>query len=265
MKMKKKLALVLAVLMMISLLTACGGKGTSLKDIQKAGKLVIATSPDFPPFESLGADGSVEGIEIDLLNIICDKLGVELAIEQMDFDSVLPGVQAGKYDMGVSGISVTEKRQKNVLFTEPYCLAAQAIVVKEGSPITGKADLAGKTVSVQTGTTAESFCMENGYTVNAYAANNDAQSALLQGKVDAWVIDDLTAADMVKTYNAQGGDQLVILDEAMTTEPYAFAMAFGSEDTVAKINTVLEGMLADGTIAGIFQKYEAPFTSPLKG
>lgn len=265
MKMKKKLALVLAVVMMISLLTACGGKGTSLKDIQKAGKLVIATSPDFPPFESLGADGSVEGIEIDLLNIICDKLGVELAIEQMDFDSVLPGVQAGKYDMGVSGISVTEKRQKNVLFTEPYCLAAQAIVVKEGSPITGKADLAGKTVSVQTGTTAESFCMENGYTVNAYAANNDAQSALLQGKVDAWVIDDLTAADMVKTYNAQGGDQLVILDEAMTTEPYAFAMAFGSEDTVAKINTVLEDMLADGTIAGIFQKYEAPFTSPLKG
>lgn len=122
--MKKKLALVLAVIMMLSLLTACGGKGTSLKDIQKAGKLVIATSPDFPPFESLGADGSVEGIEIDLLNIICDKLGVELAIEQMDFDSVLPGVQAGKFDVGVSGITVTEQRQKNVLFTDPYCLAA---------------------------------------------------------------------------------------------------------------------------------------------
>ena len=109
MKMKKKLALVLAVIMMLSLLTACGGKGTSLKDIQKAGKLVIATSPDFPPFESLGTDGSVEGIEIDLLNIICDKLGVELAIEQMDFDSVLPGVQAGKFDVGVSGITVTEQ------------------------------------------------------------------------------------------------------------------------------------------------------------
>lgn len=226
---------------------------------------MIATSPDFPPFESLSGDGKVEGIEIDILEIVCKELGVTLEIQQMDFDSVLPGVQAGKYDMGVSGISVTEKRQKNVLFTEPYCLAAQAIVVKEGSPITGKADLVGKTVSVQTGTTAESFCMENGYTVNAYAANNDAQSALLQGKVDAWVIDDLTAADMVKTYNAQGGDQLVILNEAMTTEPYAFAMAFGSEDTVAKINTVLDGMLADGTIAGIFQKYEAPFTSPLKG
>ena len=262
--MKKRIAIVLCVILTLTM-AGCGTKGTPLKKLQKAGKLVIATSPDFPPFESLSGDGKVEGIEIDILEIVCKELGVTLEIQQMDFDSVLPGVQAGKYDMGVSGISVTEKRQKNVLFTEPYCLAAQAIVVKEGSPITGKADLDGKTVSVQTGTTAESFCMENGYTVNAYAANNDAQSALLQGKVDAWVIDDLTAADMVKTYNAQGGDQLVILDEAMTTEPYAFAMAFGSEDTVAKINTVLEDMLADGTIAGIFQKYEAPFTSPLKG
>lgn len=262
--MKKIIAIVLCMILVLSL-TACGTKGTPLKKLEKAGKLVIATSPDFPPFESLSGDGKVEGIEIDILETVCKELGVTLEIQQMDFDSVLPGVQAGKYDMGVSGISVTEKRQKNVLFTEPYCLAAQAIVVKEGSPITGKADLTGKTVSVQTGTTAESFCMENGYTVNAYAANNDAQSAVLQGKVDAWVIDDLTAADMVKTYNAQGGDQLVILDEAMTTEPYAFAMAFGSEDTIAKINTILEGMLADGTIAEIFQKYEAPFTSPLKG
>lgn len=262
--MKKIIAIVLCMILVLSL-TACGTKGTPLKKLEKAGKLVIATSPDFPPFESLTGDGKVEGIEIDILETVCKELGVTLEIQQMDFDSVLPGVQAGKYDMGVSGISVTEKRQKNVLFTEPYCLAAQAIVVKEGSPITGKADLTGKTVSVQTGTTAESFCMENGYTVNAYAANNDAQSAVLQGKVDAWVIDDLTAADMVKTYNAQGGDQLVILDEAMTTEPYAFAMAFGSEDTIAKINTILEGMLADGTIAEIFQKYEAPFTSPLKG
>lgn len=262
--MKKLTALVLALVMVLSM-AACGSKGSPMKKLEKAGKLVIATSPDFPPFESLDGSGNVSGIEIDILEEICAQLGLTLEIQQMDFDSVLPGVQAGKYDMGVSGISVTEKRQKNVLFTDPYCLAAQAIVVKEGSPIQGKADLTGKTVAVQTGTTAESFCMENGYTVNAYAANNDAQSALLQGKVDAWVIDDLTAADMVKVYNAQGGDQLVILSEAMTTEPYAFAMAFGSEDTITAINGILAAMLADGTIAAIFEKYEAPFTSPMEG
>lgn len=262
--MKKLTALILALVMVLSM-AACGSKGSPMKKLEKAGKLVIATSPDFPPFESLDGSGNVSGIEVDILEEICAQLGLTLEIQQMDFDSVLPGVQAGKYDMGVSGISVTEKRQKNVLFTDPYCLAAQAIVVKEGSPIQGKADLTGKTVAVQTGTTAESFCMENGYTVNAYAANNDAQSALLQGKVDAWVIDDLTAADMVKVYNAQGGDQLVILSEAMTTEPYAFAMAFGSEDTITAINGILAAMLADGTIAAIFEKYEAPFTSPMEG
>lgn len=262
--MKKLLSIILSLTMLLTL-AACGSKGASLKKIQKAGKLVIATSPDFPPFESLDGSGQVAGIEIDILEEVCAQLGVSLEIQQMDFDSVLPGVQAGKYDMGVSGITVTEKRQKNVLFTDAYCLAAQAIVVKEGSPISSKADLEGKTVAVQTGTTAESFCMDNGYTVSAYAANNDAQSALLQGKVDAWVIDDLTAADMVKVYNAQGGDQLVILDEAMTTEPYAFAMAFGSEDTIEAINGILKTMEDSGAIAAIFDKYEAPFTAPAEG
>ena len=262
-RMKKTVALLMSVLTLCTLLAGCGKKeGTTLESVQKAGKLTIATSPDFPPFESLGENGEVTGIEIDVLNLICEKLGVALEINQMDFDSVLPGVQAGKFDVGVSGISVTEKRQKNVLFTDPYCLAAQAIVVTEGSEVKGKADLEGKKVSVQTGTTAESFCMENGYDVSSFASNSDAQAALTSGKVDAWAIDDLTAADMVKVYNAEGGEQLVILNEAMTTEPYAFAFAFGSEDLVAEINAILSGLVADGTIASIFEKYEAPYTSP---
>ena len=176
--MKKMIALLLAALMICAMFTGCGEKGTTLKSVQKAGKLTIATSPDFPPFESLGDNNEVVGIEIDVLNLICEQLGVTLEINQMDFDSVLPGVQAGKFDVGVSGISVTEKRQKNVLFTDPYCLAAQAIVVTEGSSITCKADLEGKKVSVQTGTTAESFCMDNGYDVSSFAANSDAQTAL---------------------------------------------------------------------------------------
>lgn len=122
-------------------------KGKTIDDIKKAGQLVIATSPDFPPFESLGTDGAVEGIEIDILNLICEKLDVELKIEQVDFETIIPGVKAGKFDAGVSGITVDEKRQKNALFTDPYCLAAQAIVVVEGSDIKGKSDLEGKKIS----------------------------------------------------------------------------------------------------------------------
>ena len=260
---KKIVAMSLVLVMMLVCMSACGSKNLTVADVQKAGKLTIGTSPDFPPFESLTTDGKVEGIEIDILNLICDELGVALEIKQMDFDSVLPGVQAGKFNVGVSGISVTPEREKNTLFTTPYCLAAQAIVVTSDSTITGKADLAGKAVSVQTGTTAEEFCMGSGYTVKAYAANADAELALTTGKVDAWVIDDLTAAEMVAVYNEEHPDApLVILDEAMTTEPYAFAFAKGSDDLVAKINEILNKLLSDGTIAEIFEKYDAPYTAP---
>lgn len=260
--MKKALIFTLALLMVCMSFVSCGNKGITLDELKKNGELVIATSPDFPPFESLDGDGKVFGIEIDILNAICADLGVTLKIETMDFDSVLNGVQSGKFNVGVSGITVTAKREKNMLFTTPYCLAAQAIVVKNGSSITSKADLAGKKVSVQTGTTAEEFCMQNGYQVMSYAANNDAQAALLQDKVDAWVIDDLTAAEMVAAYNKDNENALVILDDAMTTEPYAFALAFGSETIVEEMNKSIKKLLDDGTIADIFQKYDAPYTKP---
>lgn len=260
--MKKFLALLLVAALTCACLTGCSSSGKTIDDVKKAGKLVIATSPDFPPFEELQAGGTVEGIEIDVLNLICDELGVELVIEQMDFDSVLPGVQAGKYDLGVSGISVTEDRKKNALFTDPYCLAAQAIVVTETSTIASKADLEGKTVSVQTGTTAEEYCMKQNYTVSGFTANSDAELALVNNKVDAWVIDDLTAAEMVEAYNAEHDDKLVILGEAMTTEPYAFATKLGNEDMINAINDIINKLVANGTVASIFDKWNAPYTKP---
>ena len=259
--MKKIVALALALMLLATCLVGCGAKGKTLDDVKKAGALVVATSPDFPPFEYLEGTEPV-GIEIELMQRICQKLGVELKIEQMDFDSILPGVQAGKYDAGVAGISVDEERQKNSLFTDPYCLAAQSIVVTADSPIKGKADLEGKTVSVQSGTTADKFCNANGYTVSAFTANSDAQTALTTGKVDAWVIDDLTAAEMVAAYNADHTDQLVILDDAMTTEPYAFAFMKGNDELVKSVNEVLNELVADGTVASLFEKYNAPYTAP---
>ena len=263
--MKKMISVVVAIALMAICFAGCSDAGLTVADVQKAGKLTIATSPDVPPFESLNDNGAVEGIEIEIMELICAELGVELVIEQMNFDSVLPGIQAGKYDVGVSGISVTPAREKNTLFTDPYCLAAQAIVVLNGSSITCKADLEGKTIAVQSGTTAEAYAMENGYTFNAYTANTDAQEALLAGKVDAWVIDDLTAADMVALYNAENPEALVVLGEAMTTEPYAFAFKLGNDELVGAINEIINKLVADGTVADIFAKYNAPYTSPAQG
>ena len=254
--MKKMIALVLVLVMAAACLTACGGSGVQLADVQKAGKLVIATSPDFPPFENL-ENGEVVGIEIDIMNLICQELGVELVIEQMDFESVIPGIQAGKFDSGVSGITVTEDRKKNVDFSDPYFLASQAIVVTPDSPITCKADLTGKKISVQTGTTAEEYCMDEGYEVLAFTANNDAASALTSGKVDAWVVDNEVAVALA----AEQG--LVVLSEAMTSEPYAFAFPKGSDTLVAEFNKILSQMIADGTIQGIFDQYGVLYVSPV--
>ena len=254
--MKKILALTLAILMMAACLTACSAKGPTLAEVKKAGKLTVATSPDFPPFESLEG-GKVVGIEVDILELIAAELDVELEIVQMDFDAVLVGIQTAKYDCGMSGITVTPDRQKNMLFTNPHYNAAQVIVVKEGSAIKGKADLADKTVSVQTGTTAESGCQDEGIAIQAFNANADAKSALTTGKVDAWVVDNLTALQMVEE-----GDGLVILDEKLTEEPYAFAFAFGSEDLVEEINKILKDMIEDGTIADIFESYGEAYSKP---
>jgi len=255
MKMTKVICFVLAVAVM---LCACGGSKaeTSLQDVKKAGKLVIATSPDFPPFESLDESGNVVGIEIDILNKICEGLGVELAIEQMDFDSVLPGVQAGKYDVGVSGITVTDARLKNSDFSDVYFLASQAIVVTSDSPIKSKADLEGKSVSVQTGTTAEDYCMSEGYDVQAFQANNDAATALTSKKVDAWVVDNEVAVAFASDLG------LVVLDEAMTSEPYAFAFEKGSDSLVEAFNAELKKIMDDGTVEAIFDEWEVLYVGP---
>ena len=254
--MKKIIALALVAIMLVCTLAGCGAKGKTLAEVKEAGKLTVATSPDFPPFESLEGN-KVVGIEVDILELIAKELGVELEIIQMDFDSVLLGVQAAKYDCGMSGITASEDRKQNMLFTTPYYNAAQVIVVKEGSAITGKADLTGKKVSVQTGTTAESGCQDEGIAVQAFNANADAKAALTTGKVDAWIVDNLTAIQMV-----EDGDGLVILSEKMTEEPYAFAFAFGSEDLVAEIDKALKTLIDNGTVESIFAKYGETYFKP---
>ena len=251
--MKKILALVLA--LMILALGVCSCASNKVK-------VTIATSPDFPPFEDLN-NGEFVGIEMDLVKLVCEKLGYDYEFVSVDFDSIITGVQAGKYTLAAAGISVDEDRKKNVDFATEYCLAAQAIVVKTTSAIKTKSDLDGKTIAVQTATTAEKYCQEQGYTILSYTANPDAELALFQGKVDAWVIDDLTADEMVKDWNKAhtGDEQLVVLKEAMTSEPYAFAFQKGSKLT-AEFSKVIEEFIKDGTIQKLFEKYDAPYTKP---
>lgn len=269
--MKKIISIILtiSILALALVMTSCGKSGSTLEQVKSKGELIVATSPDFPPFEDLGkGEGSVDGvtgIDVDILSVVCDKLGVKLVIKSMGFDAVLAGVSAAKYDIGAAGISKDPDRAKNMLFTDPYCSASQVIVVSEGSSITSKSDLSGKKVSVQTGTTAEALCNDLGYSVSSYESNNDAELALTSGKVDAWVIDDLTAGQMVASYNASGDKKLVILKESLSAdESYAFIASFGSETLVEEINKIISELISDGTIEGIFAKYNAPYFAPEK-
>ena len=250
--MKKIISLILCLALSCTLaiaLTSCGGYD---------GKITVATSPDFPPFENL-ENGEVVGIEVDIMKAICEELNYELVFEQIAFDSVIPGVQTGKYDCGMSGITVTPEREDQVLFSEVYYIAAQAIVVKAGSGINSKADLEGKTIAVQSGTTAEDFCLGEKYDVESYEANADAKLALTTDKVDAWVIDDLIAKNMVAE-----GDGLIILEEKMTEEPYAFAFNFEDEELVEKVDEVLVKLIENGTVKSIFEKHGESYEAPNK-
>ena len=246
----KFLSLFFAAAMLLTM-AACGSKNTDTDTDTKTGsekkQLVVATSPDFPPFESL--DGSdIVGIEPKLMQAIADKLGMELVWEQVDFDSIIPGIQAGRYDAGVAGISITADRLKNCDFSDPYFLANQVIVVNPGSAIQSKADLTGKTT--------ETYCLDNGYEILSFASNIDAQAALTSGKADAWVVDNEVAVKMA------GEQNLTVLDEAMTSEPYALAFAKGS-DLVDQVNQALSQLLQDGTVEQIFQEYDTVYVSPL--
>lgn len=265
--MKKIIAILLTVMLFATVFVGCGDSADTGSDnnsdaaskldaVKSAGKITVATSPDFPPFESLEGD-EVVGIEVEIMKLIAKDLGVEIEFVQMDFDSVLIGIQAAKYDCAMSGITVNPDREKNMLFTKPYYVAAQVIVVKEDSAIASKADLKDKTVSVQTGTTAETGCQDEGIAVKGFTANADAKAALTTGKVDAWVVDNLTALQMVEE-----GDGLKILEEYLTEEPYAFAFAKGSETLVEEINKSLEKYMNDGTVEKIFTDFGEKYSKP---
>ena len=222
-----------------------------------AGKLIMATNATFPPYEYHEGD-KIVGIDAEIAKAIADKLGLELVIEDVAFDSIIAGVQAGKYDIGCAGMTVTEDRLKSVNFSTSYATGIQSIIVKEGSEIKTIDDLVkGKyKVGVQSGTTGDIYMAdaENGGVgedrIDRYNNGNDAVVALMSGKVDAVCIDNEPA----KAYVA-ANKGLTILETPFTEEKYAIAVNKSNEALLAAINKALEELTADGTIAKIIEKY----------
>lgn len=269
--MKKVLAIVLTVLMMLSLFTGCGKKK----------QLVMATNAAFPPYEYKEGDG-FKGIDVEIAQAIADKLGMELVIEDVEFGAVLSGVSEGKYDFGMAGITVTEDRKKNMDFSDTYATGIQVIIVNDGSSITSLDDLfifnddgdpiglknENIKVGVQENTTGDIYSSSavSGWGFNdlnkdesikvdrveRFKTGADAIAALKAGNVDCVIIDNEPAKSFVA---ANKGIHILDGDNEYAVEDYAICVKKGNSDLLNKINDALAELKADGTIDAIIEKY----------
>ena len=253
-------------------LTACGGSASSTASSTassaasseaastsaaaelttvEAGKLTMATNATFPPYEMTTDAGTIEGIDVDTAQAIAEKLGLELQIDDMDFDAALLSVQQGKADIAMAGITVTDERMAVMSFSDSYATGIQSVIVPEGSDIASVDDLAGKKIGTQRGTTGYIYCSDDfgEDSVVAYDSGLTAVQALNNGQVDAVVIDNAPAKEFVA---ANPG--LVILDTSYAEEDYAIGVAKGSSLKDA-VNAALEELKADGTLQSIVDKY----------
>lgn len=216
------------------------------------GVLVMATNAEFPPYEYHDG-GEIVGIDVEVAGAIAEKLGMTLEIEDIAFDSIIPELQSGKADIGAAGMTVSEDRLKNVDFSDTYTTASQVIIVKEDSDITGPDDLAGKYIGVQLGTTGDIYASDyeaEGSTIERYNKGFEAVQAMIQGKIDAVVID----VEPAKVFVAQN-EGIKILDEALTVEEYAIAVKKGNTELLDKVNGALAELKESGELQAIIDKY----------
>lgn len=216
------------------------------------GKLIMSTNAAFPPYEMTTDSGEFEGIDVETAQAIADKLGLELQIDDMDFDAALLAVQQGKADMVMAGVTVTDERQNVMDFTDSYATGIQSIIVKEDSDIASVDDLAGKKIGTQRGTTGYLYCSDDFGDENVVAYDNGltAVQMLNNGQVDCVVIDNAPAKEFVA---ANPG--LKLLDTAYVEENYAIGVGKGNTELKDAINTALEELKADGTLQAIVDKY----------
>ncbi len=279
--MKKIFAIALAALMAVSLFAGCGSEeapettaapaettaaaqaaeteaaAPALTTVE-AGKLVMSTNAAFPPYEMTTDDGGFAGIDVEIAGAIAEKLGLELVIDDMDFDAALLAVQQGKSDIVMAGVSVTEDRLLVMNFSDSYATGVQSVIVKEGSDVTMD-NLGEKMIGCQRGTTGYIYASDSpengGYGedhVTAYDNGASAVQALMNGQVDCVIIDNAPAAEYVA---ANPG--LTLLDGAWVEESYAIGLNKDNTALLDAVNAALAELTADGTVQAIIDKYIA--------
>ncbi|MEY8232018.1 transporter substrate-binding domain-containing protein [Oscillospiraceae bacterium 50-16] len=234
-----------------------GQQGSGFTTVE-VGKLHMSTNAAFPPYEMTTDAGGFEGIDVEVAAAIADKLGLELVVDNMSFDAALTAVQTGKSDIAMAGITVRPDRAEVMDFSESYATGIQVVIVQEGSPIETVDDLANaEMIGCQEATTGYIYCSDTpengGYGeehVTAYETGAVAVMALVNGQVDAVVIDNEPA----KAFVAQNPG-LKILETEFAVEDYAIAVGKGNTGLLDAINTAMAELKAEGVFQDIVDKY----------
>ena len=265
--MKKVLSLVLAVLMLATLLVGCGAK-SGLDAIKSSGKLTVYTEAGFAPYEFY-YNNEIVGVDMEIMKAVAAKLGVEMTVTDVAFDTIVSGVQAGKANCGAAGMTINDERKESVDFSIPYSSTEQYLIVSAADETMKTVeDLKGKNIGVQEGTTSDFLISDliadktldgTGLTVYKSPA---AAAAVIGTKVDAVVTDKLTAEIIVSNNTGLKTFALVKADGtvAQEVEEYGICVAKGNEDLLAVINEVIEGLLKDGTIEKWVTEFSAKAT-----
>ena len=247
--MKKFVSVILAAALLL-MCSVCFAEGETV--------LRAGTNPEFAPFEYVGDSGEVEGIDVDIINEIAKDLGVTITMEPMDFDALVPSLVSGKLDIAIAGMTITDERKQSVLFSDPYFNATQVVILPENSEIATQDDLKGKRIGVQMGTTGDLMVSEESFgagEVSRYNKGMDAALDLVNGRLDAVVIDTLPAKQFVASLTGLVVREDILVD--VEVESYGIAVQLGQEELIAKINASLARMMEDGTYDAILVKYVA--------
>ena len=241
---------VLSLVFVTGMFTASAFAGTTLDKVKEAGVITVGNSPDYPPFESIGDNGERVGFDIDLLNAVTEKMGVKIHWVTMDFAAIVTAVQSGQVDMGMSGFSISPERAEQVSFSTPYIASGQVIVVRKDSDINSAADLNGKKIAVQLGTTGEQQAdkIEGAEVVKPESYN--IAFMMLNNKAADAVIADLSVADeFIKRGDFRRAG------EPLSFEEFAMISRKGNEGLLGVLNKALEAVKQDGTYAAILKKW----------
>lgn len=237
--------------------SAAANSGTTLKEVQDAGVLTIGTEGTYQPFtyHADGGTGELTGYDIDVITAVADKLGVKPEFEETQWDAIFAGLDGGRFDLIANQVSITDERTAKYDFSEPYTVSPGVVIVnKDNTDITSLASLAGKTTAQSLSSNWYELAKDNGANVEAVEGWAQSIELLDQGRIDATLNDKLTWLDWAKN----NADKASSLKVAVTTDDKsenAFVVAKGSDDLVAAIDSALDELRADGTLASISEKY----------